>query len=171
MVRIKNGKDNGPKPKPKPASAAEQSIRKSAAARLELLEAEAARIRAREEARLLRIAKAAGFFDLRYSSAEIASVFAALKEAKPKARLSQLKNVETKMTILKSKTSQEARRIDTRRKILLGAFLMAQIEHRPKEFTWVADELEKFLDQHENPEMAASNKVILADFLGEGEKG
>jgi hypothetical protein len=145
--------------------------RQPIATRLSSLEADCKRVRAREEARLLRIARASGFFDIRLSSAEITSVFKALKDAKPNARLSQLKTLELTMATLKTRESADARRIDTRRKILLGAFLMAQIEHRPKEFAWVAQELEKFLDQHENPETAASNKALLSDYLAPAKKG
>ncbi|WP_299082945.1 hypothetical protein [uncultured Ruegeria sp.] len=69
------------------------------------------------------------------------------------------------MNDMKSTLSKQQRKDDTRRKILLGSFLIAQMEHRPEDFGWVKQELEKFLDTHTKANIVAQNKVLLAEFL------
>ena len=128
------------------------------------MQAEIDRIRLREEKRLISIAQKLGYFDRAIKTPELVAL---LKDALAKhpVKHSQLRKLEDRMTQAKRKNATEERRLDARRKILLGAFLMAQVDHRPEEFGWVARELEKFLDSHDNKDVAASNKAVLADWL------
>ncbi len=61
------------------------------------------------------------------------------------------------MNDVKSTISKRQRKDDTRRKILLEAFLIDQMEHRPEDFRWVKQELDKFLKTH--------TEALLGEFL------
>lgn len=128
------------------------------------LEAEIARVREREEKRLVRVAKAAGYFDQKITTDQLSKLLKTL--VKMNTRESQLKRLEDRMKVQRTKQSEFERKQDTRRKILLGAFLIAQIEHRPEEFTWVSGELRKFLDAHHDANVAARNKELMDEYLG-----
>lgn len=129
------------------------------------LEEEIKRVRTREEARLIAAAKRAGYFSQAIKTADINEMFKqTLATMTPKH--SQLRKLEDRMIKLNSRMRDAARRLDAQRKILLGSFLIAQINHRPEEFEWVAGELEKFLSQHKDANVAARNKEIMADWLG-----
>ena len=128
-----------------------------------LLSAEIDRVRRREEARLIRIARKAGYFKRRIPNAELLKLLTPGGGKTPKS--SQLYRLENTMARTKSKATEEERRLDTRRKILLGSFLIAQIEHKPEIRAMVEDELEQFLDLHRDPKVAAANKALLKDFL------
>ena len=140
-----------------------QGPRRSVAERLDALEGDIARVRAREEARLIRVARKAGVFSRRFRTAELERLFASALEGQVKA--SQLRQLEVKMTTLKRKSTAEERRLDARRKILLGSFLIAQFEHKPNLKAEMQPELEKFLDQHRDAKVAKANKDLLAEFL------
>ncbi|WP_419739473.1 hypothetical protein [Ruegeria sp.] len=116
------------------------------AEQIALLGAEAKRVRQREEARLIRTARKAGYFDRRVTNAEL------IRRLRPEVdrpvKQSQLQKLETRMARTKRKATEEERRLDVRRKILLGSFLIAQLEHKPEIKTLVQDELPNFLDQH-----------------------
>ena len=128
------------------------------------LESEIKRVRSREEARLIAAAKRAGYFRQAIKTAQIDAMFKqTLGATKPK--YSQLRKLENRMTKQKTQMREAARRLDAQRKILLGAFLMAQIKHRPEEFEWIPGELDKFLSQHKDDKVAARNKDIMADWL------
>ncbi len=137
--------------------------KRSVAERVAALEADIARVRTREEARLIRVARKAGVFSRRIRTADLARLFATVPEEQVKA--SQLKQLEVKMTTLKRKATAEERRLDARRKILLGSFLIAQFEHKPDLKAEMQPELKKFLDQHRDAKVAKANKKLLADFL------
>ncbi|WP_299749821.1 hypothetical protein [uncultured Tateyamaria sp.] len=128
------------------------------------LEEEIKRVRTREEARLIAAANRAGYFNQAIKTADINEMFEqTLATMTPKH--SQLRKLEDRMTKLNSRMRDAARRLDAQRKILLGAFLIAQMNHRPEDFEWVAGELEKFLSQHKDAKVAARNKEIMADWL------
>ncbi|WP_299083417.1 hypothetical protein [uncultured Ruegeria sp.] len=129
----------------------------------ENLRAEIARVRTREEKRLIRVAKASGYFGQKITSQQLTALLKAL--VKQSKRESQLKRLEDRMKVQNKKQSEQERREDTRRKILLGAFLIAQIEHRPEDFGWVSGELRKFLDQHKDASVAARNRKLMSEFL------
>lgn len=128
------------------------------------LKTEAERIRAREEARLISTAKKAGYFDRQVKTAELAQLFKTGLEALPH-KFSQLRKLEDRIAMAQHKQSEDQRKLEARRKILLGAFLIAQAQHRPEEFTWVPKALEAFLDQNTNEKVVADNKKLLADWL------
>lgn len=131
---------------------------------LSKMQAEIDRIRKREEARLIRAAKSVGYFDRAVKTPELTALLKSGLADLP-VKHSQLRKLEDKLAMTKAKLSDAERKLDARRKILLGAFLMAQVKHRPEEFTWVPRALADFLDSHENKDVAASNKAVLDDWL------
>ena len=64
-----------------------------------------------------------------------------------------------------SRQSAQERRDDTRRKILLGSFLIAQFEHKPEMLAQMQPEIEQFLDQHKDKTVAQANKSLLSEWL------
>ena len=102
-------------------------------------------------------------FSRRIRTDDLARMFATALDTHVKT--SQLKQLEVKMTTLKRKATAEERRLDARRKILLGSFLIAQFEHKPELKAEMQPELDKFLDQHRDPKVAKANKEVLAEFL------
>ncbi len=128
------------------------------------LEGEIKRVRTREEARLIAAAKRAGYFNQAIKTSQVNEMFKKTLTAMP-PKYSQLRKLEDRMTKLKTQMREAARRLDAQRKILLGSFLMAQMDHRPDEFKWVPGELDKFLSQHKDDNVAARNKGIMADWL------
>lgn len=133
------------------------------AARIAALEKDVDRVRTREEGRLLRVARKAGYFDQRMSNAELMARLAPSRETPPPP--SQLNKLEAALMNMKRKSAAEERREDARRKILLGAFLIAQFEQKPDLKAQMQPELERFLDQHRDANVAAGNRELLADFL------
>lgn len=129
--------------------------------RLPVLAAEIKRVRTREETRLLRIARKAGYFRRRHSTAQIQALF---QPGDDTPRTSQLARLEDTMKRTKRQVSEQARRDDARRKILLGAFLIAQFNHKPALRDQLRAELIAFLDQHPDPGVVAANKALLAEF-------
>ena len=129
------------------------------------LSAKIEQVRAREEARLLRIAKQKGFFRKRWKTAELEAALEKLCSDHDTPRQSQLEQLEAKLKVQTTKQSAQERREDTRRKILLGSFLIAQLEHKPALRDMLLPELEPFLDQHKNKDIAAQNKELLKDWL------
>lgn len=125
---------------------------------------EISRVRTREEARLIRVARQSGYFRKKITSPKLAAAFKALVQETD--RMSQLTKLEVARKEDKAKRSAVARKAEDRRKILLGAFLVAQMNHRPEEFDWVPDALERFLDTHRSQKVAAGNKALMAGFPG-----
>lgn len=123
-------------------------------------------VQEREEARLIRLAKQAGYFDKRVLSADLLAQLKTFLAAQP-PKQSQLKALKDEVSTMTKRLSEEERREDARRKILLGAFLVAQFEHKPALLASMRGELDKFLDQHKNKAMAAANKALLRDYLEE----
>ncbi len=125
------------------------------------------RVRKREEARLIKLAQKAGLFNWLVSSANLETILSdGLKALNPRKQ-SQLSRLETAMATAKKQQSEHERRMDARRKILLGSFLIAQMEHKPVLKADMIPELEKFLDQHKDPNVAMRNKELLKDWLGD----
>ncbi len=123
------------------------------------------RVRKREEARLIKLAQKAGLFDWRMSSADLEALLRdGLKSLDPRQQ-SQLSRLETAMAVAKKKQSEYERRLDARRKILLGSFLIAQMQHKPVLKADLIPELEQFLDQHKDPNVAMRNKELLKEWL------
>jgi hypothetical protein len=146
-----------PDPKKKSATTARAGIAD--------LSAKVEQVRAREEARLLRIAKQKGLFRKRWKTAELEAAIEKLCADHDTPRQSQLEQLEAKLKVQTTKQNAQERREDTRRKILLGSFLIAQLEHKPALRDMLLPELEPFLDQHKNKDIAAQNKELLKDWL------
>lgn len=123
-------------------------------------------IRTREEARFLLVAKKAGLFDWRITSAELEQIFTTGLNNLDLQKQSQLSRLDTDMVKTKQKISEELRREDTRRKILMGSFIIAQMEHKPVLKAELIPELVQFLELHKDPKAVARNKELLKDWIG-----
>ena len=124
-------------------------------------------VRAREERRLIKLANKAGIFDVRITSRQIETMFTEqLDQLKPKKQ-SQLSRLETQMQKVQRKQTTQQRKDDTRRKILLGSFIIAQMEHKPALKADLIPELSTFLEQHKDPKIVANNKDLLKDWIGD----
>ena len=128
-----------------------------------------AKVRRREEKRLLLVAKKAGLFEWRLSTAQLDALLSkgldALLDAPAPTKKSQLSRLETQMAKAKKGQSEEARREDTRRKILLGSFLIAQMEYKPVLKADMMAELDQFLELHKDPKAVERNKELLKEWL------
>lgn len=129
------------------------------------------RVRKREEARLIKLAKKAGLFDWRIKTADLEALLSSGLKALDPRQQSQLSKLETAMAQAKKKQSEHERRQDAQRKILLGSFLIAQMRHKPVLKADLIPELEQFLDQHKDPNIAKRNKELLKEWLGEDGEG
>lgn len=121
-------------------------------------------VRLREEARLIRLARAAGYFDKRVLSKDARAMFDSFVSAQ-EPKQSQLNRLQSEVKTMAARQSQEERRLDTRRKILLGSFLIAQFEHKPELLAQMQTEIEAFLDQHKDKAVAEANKDLLSQWL------
>ena len=111
---------------------------------LDALDAEIARVRAREERRLARLADKAGYFRRRMRNEEILDLFAAAFAEVPK-RPSTLARLETRRDLLFS--GPRAR--DARRKALLGAFVVTRCRRRPDVHAALVPDIREFLWSHQ----------------------
>ena len=135
---------------------------------LEHLTVQRDKVRAREEARLLLVAKKLGLFEWRITTAELEQMFTKGLKACDPQKQSQLSRLEGDMVKIKKNISEEERRLDTRRKILLGSFIIAQMEHKPVLKAEMMAELPKFLELHKDPKAVVRNKELLKDWLHHG---
>jgi len=104
---------------------------------LEQMAVQRDKVRAREEARIINAAKKLGIFDWRITTAELEHMFTNGLIACDPQKQSQLSRLETDMVKTKQKISEEERRLDARRKILLGSFIIAQMEVLSQRFPYV----------------------------------
>jgi hypothetical protein len=123
-------------------------------------------VRIREETRLIKLARSAGYFDHRALSTDVTAMFKAFVETLP-VKDSQLNRLEKEVKSMAARESVQDRKDDTRRKILLGSFLIAQFEHKPELLGSMQDEISQFLDQHKDKTAAAVNKQLLKQWIGE----
>ena len=131
-------------------------------------EARVAKVRKREEARLIKLAEKAGLFQWRLSSVQLEALLLDGLAAADTQRQSQLLKLENDVKLTKKRQSEQARREDAQRKILLGSFLIAQMEHKPTLKAEMATELEQFLNLHKEPNIAERNKELLRKWLPTG---
>jgi len=131
-------------------------------------EARVAKVRKREEARLIKLAEKAGLFQWRLSSVQLEALLRDGLAAADTQRQSQLLKLENDVKLTKKRQSEQARREDAQRKILLGSFLIAQMEHKPTLKAEMATELEQFLNLHKEPNIAERNKELLRKWLPTG---
>ena len=124
------------------------------------LEAEITRVRRKEEKRLIAAADKAGFFDVRIPSTHIIRMIEAEK-ASISFNRSTLTHLKRRLTCLR----QSRRKMDTRRKIILGSFVVAQCRHKPDVHEDIARAIKEDLSHHPNQNRARQNLEFLADFL------
>ena len=123
--------------------------RRDPGARIAAIGAELARIRAREERRLIQAADRAGFFDLRFTHARTVAM------------------LRRDLGRIRTRVARAARTNDARRKALLGGFLVAQCRHKPELHAGIAPDIRRFLESHAIAEVAARNVELLEGFLAD----
>ena len=129
---------------------------------LDALDAEIARVREREERRLIRLARKAGFFDVRLQNEEIDALFreslrAEVRRASTLARLEGRRDAHY--------AGRRAR--DARRKALLGGFVVAQCRHKPEFHAAMVPDIRKWLLSHRSEKVGARNVEALSDFFAD----
>lgn len=129
---------------------------------LDALDAEIERVRHREERRLVRLARKAGYFHRRMKNEEVLSLFRDPYQEVPK-RPSTLARLETRRDLLFS--GRRAR--DARRKALLGGFVVAQCRHKPDVHAALVPDIREFLWSHRNEDVGARNVKALAGFFAD----
>jgi len=117
------------------------------------IEGEIARVRAREEKRLLTMAEKAGYFDWRMPSKDLKSMFEAGLFLEPRKR-----STLAKLTKRLRRLSTSRRSDDTKRKIILGGFVVAQCRHKPDLHVRLAEDITAYFGP-------TRNRDHLADFL------
>ncbi len=146
-------------------------IRRSAQERIAWLDAEIERVRTREERRLVKVARRAGYFEHRFTSAQIAGmVEVALRDGSPGA--SSLSKLRARADRIRSRQRKSSRAEDARRKAILGAFLVAQFRHKPDMLALLRADIEEHLRSHRSASVAAANLTFitgLLDRLAEGD--
>ena len=135
--------------------------------RLTEIEAEIARVRAREEKRLIQAAKKAGYFRHRFDANGTLAMFRAAIDALDPCLHSTLAKLEKDAAKQRSRISKAARSDDARRKALLGSFLVAQCRHKPEFHGAIAADIRAFLKNHPNTTVAERNLALLAGFLAD----
>ena len=130
--------------------------------RLEEVETEIARVREREEKRLIQAADKAGYFGVRLGKDQIIDMFhGAIKTLKPKR--SALAALESR----KARVAGDKRKNDARRKALLGGFLVAQCRHKPELHAAITADIRAFLKDHPSETVADRNMTLLEGFLAD----
>ena len=130
--------------------------------RLAEIGSEMVRVRAREEKRLIAVARKAGLFDVRLTSSELREMInATIADLRP--ALSTLAKLEGR----KARAANAKRRDDGRRKAFLGGFLVAQCRHKPGMHKKIAPDIRAFLEDHPQRHVAERNLALLADFLAD----
>ena len=125
------------------------------------LEVEIARVRAREERRLIRAAEKAGYFRFRVRAAEAVAVIKAGMEALEVRSESTL----TKLERRKTRIAKTKRANDARIKAILGSFLVAQCQHKPELHAAVAPAIRQSLEEHPDRSGGQRSLALLAGFL------
>lgn len=129
---------------------------------LDALDAEIARVREREERRLIRMAAKAGYFQRRIKNEEFDRLLRAAFAAEPQ-RPSTLARLETKRNA--HYAGHRAR--DARRKALLGGFVVAQCRHKPDVHVSFVPDIRTWLASHRSPKVGARNVEALEGFFGD----
>ena len=129
---------------------------------LDALDAEIERVRHREEQRLVRLARKAGYFHRRMKNEEILGLFRDPFQEVPK-RPSTLARLETRRDLLFA--GRRAR--DARRKAVLGGFVVAQCRHKPDVHSALVSDIREFLWSHRNENVGARNVRALSGFLAD----
>ena len=129
---------------------------------LDALDAEIARVRVREERRLIKLAREAGLFHVRIRNEEFDWLFREAFLAEPR-RPSALARLEARRDA--QYAGRRAR--DARRKALLGGFVVAQSRHKPDVHAKLVPDIRTWLERHRSPAVAARNIEALEGFFGD----
>ncbi|MCY4306117.1 MAG: hypothetical protein OXC62_15280 [Aestuariivita sp.] len=124
------------------------------------LETEIKRVRRKEEKRLIAAAEKAGFFEVRIPSTRLIAMIEAEKAA-VSFKLSTIVKLKQNLNSL----SHAKRKIDTRRKIILGSFVVAQCRHKPDIHDEIARDIKEYLSHHPNQKRAGDHLAVLSAFL------
>ncbi len=129
---------------------------------LDALDDEIARVRKREERRLIRLARKAGLFHVRMLNHELDDLFREplLAEAR---RPSALARLETR----RDAHYAGRRAKDARRKALLGGFVVAQCRHKPHFHAAMVPDIREWLLSHRSEKVGARNVEALSGFLAD----
>ena len=134
---------------------------------LDKLDEEIDRVRTRDDRRLNRLARQAGFFKVHVRSDEILAMFAELVGSE-RRRWSRLALLEERRAA--HYAGRRAR--DARRKALLGGFLVAQCRHKPDVHARLSQDIRKWLASHRSKSVGERNVKAVEGFLGDpGHKG
>lgn len=131
---------------------------------LDVLDAEIARVRDREERLALRRLHRVGYFRFRWTNGEFAELFAKAFLAEPR-RPSTLARLEGRREA--QYAGRRAR--DARRKAILGGFVVAQCRHKPDVHGDLVPDIREWLLSHRSPEVGARNVEALSGFLADPE--
>ena len=126
----------------------------------EELEDEMARVREREERRLITAADNAGYFDIRLKNEQIVKMVRDTIET-----LNPKRSALAKLGDRKAQASNKKRKDDARRKVLLGGFLVAQCRHKREFHTAIVEDIRTFLKENRSETVAARNIQLLEAFL------
>ena len=129
---------------------------------LDELDDEIERVRTREECRLIRLARKAGYFQVRFRNDEIQAMFKEVSLSEPRRR-STLDRLETRREA--HYAGRRAR--DARRKALLGGFLVAQCRHKPDVHATLSPDIRKWLASHRSKSVGARNVEALEKFFAD----
>ena len=129
---------------------------------LDALDTEIARVRRREEQRLVRLARQAGYFHKRMKNEEILGLFREHFLNEPK-RLSRLARLEARREARYA--GRRAR--DDWRKALLGGFVVTQCRRKPDVHAALVPDIREFLWSHRNEEVGARNVEALSSFFAD----
>ena len=129
---------------------------------LDALDAEIARVREREEQRLIRLARKAGFFHVRMTNGEIDALF----------REPLLAEVWRPSTLTRLEGRRDAhyaghRARDARRKALLGGFVVAQCQRKPDMHAAMVPDIRTWLLSHRSEKVGARNVEALSGFFAD----
>ena len=135
--------------------------------KLEEIRTEIARVRAREEKRLIQAADKAGYFQHRFDASGTLAMFRAAIDALDPRKRSTLAKLEKDAAHLRNRMARATRSDDARRKALLGSFLVAQCRHKPEFHGAIASDIRAFLKDHPNKTVADRNTRLLEGFLAD----
>ena len=129
---------------------------------LDALDAEIGRVREREEKRLVRMARKAGYFKVRIKNAEFDRI---IRETFPP----EARRPSTLAVLEKRREAHYAgrRARDARRKALLGGFMVAQCRHKPEVHAAMVPDIKEWLLSHRNEKVGAKNVEALSGFFAD----
>ncbi len=128
------------------------------------IEAEIARVRDREEQRLLVAAQKAGYFRRRLTTPQLVEMFRETigRDSPP---LSSLARLTDRLSGIRKRAQKAGRNEEARRKAILGGFLVAQFRHKPDLFDGFRSDIEAHIAGHPSAATAARNSAFMEGFL------